>query len=67
MSPFVPSYEYLYRTEQLGGNPVNDKRVDFTYDAAGRMASMNRYTSLDTSKLAVTTHYTYDERGRVRP
>ena len=65
-----PDGERLWQDDHQPEVPTSKwtpgQTVEYTAKT-GRMASMNRYTSLDTSKLAVTTHYTYDERGRVRP
>ena len=50
---------------QTGGNAVAEKRVDFTYDAAGRDSTITRYADLAGTELVATTEYAYDPTGRL--
>lgn len=43
---------------------VDDTRVDFFYNAAGREAEMRRYNGLDTSSLVGRTERTFDAIGQ---
>ena len=43
-----------------GGDAVAEKRIDFTYDAAGNYAMITRYADLDGTELVATATYTFD-------
>ena len=47
-----------------GSGDVDDARVDFTYNAAGREASVRRYSDLTDTDLVASTERTYDAAGR---
>jgi len=70
---FVTDYDYDYldqleRIDQYGvqgGSAVAQKRVDFTYDAAGRWDSITRYADLEATDLVATATYTFDAASRL--
>ena len=75
---FVNNYQYtFYPTDNLygqmsqvtqtsnGGDAVDDKRVDFTYDADGQSSTIDRYASLDTSQLVADSTYGYNAAGQI--
>lgn len=69
---FTNNYYYnalnlLTEVTQSGpsGGTVTAKRVDFTYNADDQFSTVNRYSSLDTSQLAVTGTYGYDDAGQL--
>ena len=45
-----------------GGNAVADKTIDFTYNDAGQIVSIERY---EGTELVVTADYAYDSSGRL--
>ena len=47
-----------------GSGDVDDARVDFKYNAAGRESLVSRYSDLNATTLVGTTHRTYDLSGR---
>ena len=47
-----------------GGGDVDDARVDFFYNAAGRESEVRRYSDLTPSTLVGRTLRTYDTAGR---
>ena len=55
----------IEQTGESGGNSVADKRVDLTYDALGRFATITRYEDLAGTELVATTDYTFDNAGRL--
>ncbi|MCA9166627.1 MAG: VCBS repeat-containing protein [Planctomycetales bacterium] len=60
-------YDGLNRTtriEQTGAN-VQDKRVDFSYDAASQMMRIDRFADLIGNQKVVTSTYDYDNLGRL--
>ena len=52
----------IIQTSQAGGNAVAEKEVDFTYNSAGQIASIDRYQG---GQLTVEADYTYDSSGRL--
>ena len=50
---------------QAGGTAVSDKRVDFAYDAAGRLSTVDRYESLGTTAAVAASAYAFDDAGRL--
>ena len=56
---YVNTYTYdplrritrITQSGAIGGNPVAEKRVDFTYDAFGRPDTQTRYADLDGTEL----------------
>ena len=46
------------------GNEVDDARVDYLYNAAGRVSQISRYSDLLATTLVGTTDRTYDLAGR---
>jgi RHS repeat-associated protein len=48
-----------------GGHAVSEKRVDFTYNAAGQPTSTMRYASFTTASPVALTQQSYDEHGRL--
>ena len=51
--------------QQTGGNAVAAKRVDFTYNADGQYATINRYADLAGTLLVAGSAYGYDSRGAI--
>lgn len=47
------------------GTDVAEKRVDFTYNAAGQMDTVSRYANLAGTLPVVDTEYGYDGAGRL--
>lgn len=47
-----------------GSGDVDDARVDYEYNAAGRVSQINRYSDLLATTLVGTTERTYDLAGR---
>ncbi|WP_347245590.1 hypothetical protein, partial [Thermogutta sp.] len=45
---------------------VAEKRVDFSYDAAGQLVTLTRYADLAGTQLVAQSDYTYDQAGRLR-
>ncbi len=43
-----------------GGNAVAEKRIDFTYDAGSRYATITRYADLAGTELVATGVYAFD-------
>lgn len=72
---FLNTYTYdalnrLTRVDQegqTGGNTVNEKRVDFAYNAIGLFTSITRYNDTDgnSGDEISTSSYTYDTLGRL--
>jgi YD repeat-containing protein len=69
---FKNTYQYdpLSRTTQIvqqgnGGNTVNAKRVDFSYDAAGQWQKLSRYSDTAGTQLVAASGYTFDRLGRL--
>jgi len=67
---FYDSLGRLSRLEQhgaSGGNAVAEKRVDFTYDASSKYATIAYYNDLDglSGDLVMTAVYGYDPLGRL--
>jgi RHS repeat-associated protein len=65
------SYDGLNRLTQitqqgLGDNAVAAKRVNFTYDLAGQVDTIQRYSSLDTSAPVAVSDFTFDSAGRLK-
>ena len=64
-------YDHLDRVTRIeqygvsGGNAVAEKRVDFTYDAAGQSDRMTRYADLNGSQMVASATYTFDLAGRL--
>ncbi|UBF30104.1 hypothetical protein K9N68_38650 (plasmid) [Kovacikia minuta CCNUW1] len=48
------------------GNGVQNKRVNFGYNAVGQMTSINRYSDLTGSNLVAGTSYGYDSLNRLQ-
>ena len=77
IADFVNTYSYdtagrmsqITQTRGVGFQPANssltDKRIDMTYDSAGRFASIARYESLTTNDAVATSNYVYDNAGRL--
>jgi hypothetical protein len=61
------TYDRLDRLTKLtqSGVGVSAKRVDMTYDAAGQMTGLNRYSDILATSLVVSSLYTYDRNGRL--
>jgi RHS repeat-associated protein len=65
------TYDNLGRTTQLlqqatvGGDTVADKRVDFTWDAAGQPLSLDRFASLAGNNEVAVSDYVFDQLGRL--
>lgn len=59
-------YDALNRLTQLtqSGPGLADKRVDFTYNALGQYAAVNRFSNLAGTQLVVGSDYTYDGQNR---
>jgi RHS repeat-associated protein len=53
--------------QQAGSSsvPVADKRVDFSYNAAGQFDRIARFADLAATKLVATGSYFYDNAGRL--
>jgi len=51
---------------QPGGRAVAEKRVDFSYDAAGQLTALARYADLAGTQLVAESSYSYDQAGRLR-
>jgi RHS repeat-associated protein len=51
--------------DALNGDSITDKRVDLDYDASGRLTSLARYESLDTSVSVADSSWTFDTAGRL--
>jgi hypothetical protein len=49
-----------------GGHAVAQKRADFTYNAAGQFEKITRFADWDGTQHVATSHYLYDDMGRVR-
>ncbi len=70
---FVNEYTYdnLNRMTQVtqagvyGGNAVAEKRVDFSYNAAGQFTGIDRFADLAGTALVAATSYAYDGIGRL--
>ncbi|GAB6167539.1 hypothetical protein JCM19992_35390 [Thermostilla marina] len=70
---FVNAYTYdplgrlirLTQGEQPGGRDVAEKRVDFSYDAAGQLDTLTRYADLAGTQLVAQSDYGYDQTGRL--
>ncbi len=66
------TYDNVHRLTKLeqqdvsGGNTVADKRIDFAYNAASQVATIDRYADLTTSEHVASTHFTYDGLGRLK-
>jgi len=65
----VTSYAYDQRDQLVSltqsGAGVAPKRADFTYDNAGDMSSMTRYSDLAGSQRVMATAYAYDDADRL--
>ena len=57
----------ITQQSQSGGAAVQEKRVDFTYDAAGQYKTITTYSSLDDDPdyRAFTSAYSYDAAGQL--
>jgi RHS repeat-associated protein len=71
-SDFKNTYAYdpLSRLTQLaqqgnGGNTVKDKRVDFSYDAAGQFQKLSRFSDTAGTQLVASSGYAFDRLGRL--
>jgi RHS repeat-associated protein len=72
---FLTSWQYdnLGRTTRIdqagqpGGNAVAEKRIDFSYNAAGQFTDIVRYKDTDggSTNLVFETDYAYDPIGRL--
>ena len=70
---FVNDYLYdnlgrvtrLTQGEQPGGKDVAEKRVEFSYDAAGQLDTLTRYADTAGTQLVAETDYGYDLTGRL--
>jgi hypothetical protein len=64
------SYQYddLNRLQWIkqSGSAVSDKRVDFTWDSAGRADTVTRYQSLGQTHLVAVSDYSFDGASRLR-
>ncbi len=47
------------------GNGVSDKRVDLSYDQAGQLDLVKRYSDLGGTQLVAQSDYNYDSAGRL--
>lgn len=75
IADFLNTYSYdsagrLSQLTQQDGNSsagyvVTSKRVDLSYDAAGRFIGISRYQSLTTSQAVASSAYLYDAAGRL--
>ncbi len=70
---FVNTYAYdpLGRLTMLtqtdnSGYTVADKRIDFTYDAAGRYSTIARYADLAATQEVAVATYTFDDINRLK-
>ena len=65
----LTSYTYDQRDELTSvaqsGSGVASKLVDFTYDAAGNLASLTRYSNLSGTAEVLATAYVYDAANRL--
>jgi RHS repeat-associated protein len=65
------TYDHLNRlslvTQQdaSGGNVVADKRADFAYNDAGQFTKISRYADLAGAEHVASSHYSYDDIGRL--
>ena len=55
----------LKQAQQTGGSPVARKLIDFSYDAAGQLATLTRYADTSRTQLVAQTDYGYDQTGRL--
>jgi RHS repeat-associated protein len=60
----------LGRTTQIvqqgnGGNVVNAKRADFSYDAVGQFQKLSRYSDTAGTQLVAASGYSFDRLGRL--
>lgn len=53
----------IVQQEQVGGNAVAHKTVDFAYNLAGQFTSIKRY--VDVTDFVAESSYSYDEVGRL--
>jgi RHS repeat-associated protein len=51
---------------EQSGNFAAEKRVDFTYDRAGRWDTITRYADLNATQFVAASDYTFDAAGRLR-
>jgi RHS repeat-associated protein len=70
---FLNTYTYddlnrltrVKQEDQVGGNTVTDKRIDFSYNDLSQFDTISRYASLDTSEFVVASTYAYDLANRL--
>ena len=76
---FVNNYQYAFdpsnnlygqmsqvtQSGVSGGDAVDPKRVDFTYDADGQFSTIDRCASLDTSQPVADSAYAYNAAGQI--
>ncbi len=53
----------VVQKQQAGGAFVDDKRVEFAYDAAGQMNKLTRRSADTAGNLVTTSDYVFDRSG----